>query len=89
MTDRNGMQSSLFSAWLQTVFAVHWEEQKRYHIHFTVSTINYLNGRKWHTSLSEIKQREEIFNNILLNHQRQMSGKQVILFYGEQVKKII
>lgn len=84
-----GCSQVYFQHGFQTVFAVHWEEQKRYHIHFTVSTINYLNGRKWHTSLSEIKQREEIFNNILLKHQRQMSGKQVLLFYGEQEKKII
>lgn len=71
----------------QAVFAVHWEESKRYHIHFAVSTINYLDGRKWHTSLPEIKKREEIFNLILQKHQGLMSGRPVVFFYEKKEGK--
>ena len=38
----------------QAVFAVHWEPEKRCHIHFAVNTINFQNGWKWHTTLPEI-----------------------------------
>lgn len=58
----------------QTVFAVHWEPVKRCHIHFAVNTINFWNGRKWHTTLPEIKQREGMFNEILRKYQIMATG---------------
>ena len=58
----------------QVVFAVHWEPKKRCHIHFAVNTINFQNGRKWHTTLPEIKQREGIFNEILRRYQIMAAG---------------
>lgn len=58
----------------QAVFAVHWEQEKRCHIHFAVNTINFRDGRKWHSSLPEIKQREEIFNEILRKYQIMATG---------------
>ena len=53
----------------QAAFAVHWEPGKRWHIHFAVNTINFMDGRKWHSSLPEIKEREGIFNEILRKYQ--------------------
>lgn len=58
----------------QAVFAVHWEPEKRCHIHFAINTINFLNGLKWHTSLAEIKEREMIFNEILCKYQIMATG---------------
>ena len=58
----------------QAVFAVHWEPEKRCHIHFAVNTINFLNGLKWHTSLAEIEEREMIFNEILCKYQIMATG---------------
>ena len=58
----------------QAVFAVHWEQEKHCHIHFAVNSINFRNGRKWHTTLAEIKQREGDFNEILCKYQIMTTG---------------
>ncbi|MDE7019371.1 MAG: relaxase/mobilization nuclease domain-containing protein [Lachnospiraceae bacterium] len=58
----------------QAVFAVHWEAEKRCHIHFAVNSINFRDGRKWHSSLAEIKQREMVFNDILRKYQIMATG---------------
>lgn len=48
----------------QVVFAIH-SDGKKYHIHFVLNAINYLSGYKYHTSLVEMKGREDLFNSIL------------------------
>jgi len=58
----------------QAAFAVHWEPEKRCHIHFAVNSINFWNGSKWHSSLSEIKERERTFNEILCKYQILATG---------------
>lgn len=58
----------------QAVFAVHWEPEKRCHIHFAVNSINFITGLKWHTKLPEIKERERIFNDILRRYQIMTTG---------------
>lgn len=58
----------------QAVFAVHWEPEKRCHIHFVVNSINFITGAKWHTKLPEIKAREENFNEILRKYQIMATG---------------
>ncbi len=58
----------------QVVFAVHWEPEKRCHIHFAVNSINFITGLKWHTKLPEIKEREGIFNEVLRRHQIMATG---------------
>lgn len=58
----------------QAVFAVHWEPEKRCHIHFAVNTISFINGAKWHTKLPEIKEREGKFNEILRKYQIMATG---------------
>ncbi len=69
----------------QAVFAVHWEPEKRCHIHFAVNTINFQNGRKWHTALPEIKQREGIFNEILCKYQIMATGAiEVLEFLNDE-----
>lgn len=54
----------------QSVFALHYEPGKRFHYHFAVNSINFLDGRKWHTTFEEVRQRESIFNQILDEQQR-------------------
>ena len=68
----------------QAVFAVHWEEGKHYHIHFAVNSINFTNGRKWHTSLEEIKLREDIFNHILFSQQIALKGTASPIIFSEK-----
>ena len=58
----------------QAVFAVHWDPEKRCHIHFAVNTINFRDGRKWHSSMAEIEQRGKIFNDILRKYQIMATG---------------
>lgn len=52
----------------QVVFAIHWERCKRLHIHFAVNTINFITGKKWHTSMNEVADRERIFRHLLNVH---------------------
>lgn len=49
----------------QVVYAIHHDEQKKWHIHFAVNSINFLNGKKWHTSMRESTGRGQRFNEIL------------------------
>lgn len=69
----------------QAVFAVHWEPEKRCHIHFVVNTINFQNGMKWHTSISEIRLRGDLFNEILRRHQIMVTGAiEVLEFLNDE-----
>lgn len=43
----------------QIVFAVHWDQEKKFHIHFVGNSVNYLNGLKWKDSYEYEKVREE------------------------------
>ncbi len=56
------------------VFALHWEAEKGFHVHFAVSGISkaYEPGR-WHTSLKSVQERNIIFNNIILQEHRLMA----------------
>lgn len=79
----------------QTAFAVHWEPNKHYHFHFAVNSISFIDGHKWRTSLSlkELDQRErisqleklhlrnEIFNQILYEHQMMINGTHMPLYF--------
>lgn len=67
----------------QVVFAVHWEYGKHFHIHFAVNGISYINGHKWHTSLNEIHQREELFNRILYNCRAIPDGKTAAIYFQD------
>ena len=70
----------------QSVFAVHWEPDKHLHYHFAVNSVSYIDGRKWHTSLAEIQNREIIFNQILEKHQRMINDRisPIIIFNGNE-----
>lgn len=64
-----------FNQGYQVVFAIHSDGIK-YHIHFVVNAINYLNGKKYHTSLGELTQRNVIFDDIL---QKYMSLPPIVI----------
>ena len=53
-----------FSKGFQVVFAIHWQPDKRLHIHFCVNSVSYIDGEKWHTTKQETKEREKLFNRI-------------------------
>ena len=53
-----------YSAGFQVVYAIHYDEEKRTHIHFCVSVINFYTGKKWHDYHSGVKEREAIFEAI-------------------------
>lgn len=78
-----GCAQIYFGMGFQVVFAVHWELGKRYHLHFAVNSISFINGRKWHTSLPEIHQREEMFNRILYNCRDIPDGKMAAIYFQD------
>ena len=49
----------------QVVYAAHWDSEKYLHIHFVVNTINFIDGKKWHTDMRERRSREKKFNEIM------------------------
>ena len=53
----------------QVVFAVHYEQDKRVHIHFVVNTINFFNGLKFHNFISDAQRREHTFNQNMKHYQ--------------------
>ena len=53
----------------QVVYAVHWDHSKSLHVHFVINTINFIDGKKWHTSHVETAEREISFNFILRKYQ--------------------
>lgn len=57
-----------FDAGFQVVYGIHWQPDKRLHIHFGVSTINFRDGRKWHSSKKDLECRMVVFNEILYKY---------------------
>lgn len=49
----------------QVIFAIHYDMQGKYHIHFAVNTINYLTGGKLGTYKKDLAEREAACNVIL------------------------
>lgn len=58
-----------FDAGYQVVFAIHGTNASNLHIHFAVSTINFINGVKWHDSKQDLRVRNEVFNQLLSRFQ--------------------
>lgn len=58
----------------QVVYAIHWEpfNGKKMHIHFAVNTISFRDGKKWHTSKVDLRERERLFNGVLDYYQKAM-----------------
>ena len=49
----------------QVVYAVHWDMEKKLHIHFAVNAVSYKTGKKINTFRKENWYRENRFNSIL------------------------
>lgn len=49
----------------QVIFAIHYDMQGKYHIHFAINTINYLTGAKLGTYKKDLSEREALCNTIL------------------------
>lgn len=49
----------------QVIFAIHYDLEGKYHIHFAVNTINYLTGAKLTTYKKDLSEREILCNEIL------------------------
>ncbi len=52
----------------QVIYAVHYSEEKKLHIHFVGNAVSYVTGNKYHTSLNDKDEREIIFNNLYQEH---------------------
>lgn len=63
-----------YSQGFQVVYAIHWDREKRLHIHFAINAVNYINGKKFHTSMNETKLREHYFNRIMEKYQNTCMG---------------
>ncbi len=66
----------------QVIYAVHFSESKRLHIHFVVNAISYRTGLKFHSSLHEDKARETMFQEILRKHICINKGRREMAQYG-------
>lgn len=58
-----------FDAGYQVVYAVHGTSESNLHIHFAVSSINFVNGAKWHDSKVDLLARNEVFNDLMRRYQ--------------------
>lgn len=54
-----------FDMGFQVVYAVHYDTEKRLHIHFGVNSVNYINGKKFHSEYREFYGRERRLNEIV------------------------
>lgn len=48
----------------QVVYAVHWDKEKKYHIHFVINDVSFVDGHKWSGNYPGI--REELFRYYLI-----------------------
>ena len=48
----------------QVIYAVHYDREKRLHIHFCVNAVSFVNGNKWHEYMNGLSQRQALFNGI-------------------------
>ncbi len=58
-----------YSMGYQVVYALHWEPEEHYHIHFVINAVSFINARKFHTSREDAARREFEFNQILFHFQ--------------------
>ena len=63
-------ESSLvfFNMGYQVVYAIHYDIGKRYHIHYAVSAVSYLTGRKLDIGIPDIYKLGSIFNQMLMKY---------------------
>jgi hypothetical protein len=52
----------------QVVFAIHYDPGKRYHIHFAVSTVNFLTGKKLCMGIPDVNHLGRIYNDLLVKY---------------------
>lgn len=45
-----------YSLGFQVMFAVHWDQEKKFHIHFVGNAVSYMNGHKWVDSYDRIRE---------------------------------
>jgi len=45
----------------QVMFAVHWDQEKKFHIHFVGNAVSYLDGHKWVDSYDHIRENHHIY----------------------------
>ena len=50
-----------YSLGFQIVFAVHWDQEKKYHIHFVGNAVSFVNGLKWKRSYTPTRQQHHIY----------------------------
>lgn len=67
----------------QVIFAIHYDMQGKYHIHFAVNTINYLTGAKLGTYKKDFAEREIACNAILQKYLHQVKSTVIKpLYFG-------
>lgn len=56
----------------QVLFAIHRDPEKKVHIHFVINSVNYINGKKYHSSKMDLDERKEEFNSIFENEVKKL-----------------
>lgn len=59
----------------QAIYAVHFEPDKKLHIHFAVNTINFIDGKKWRSYMRDRSARDNKFNDILRRYIYQLNSR--------------
>ena len=52
----------------QVVYAIHWDKEKKLHIHFAVNAVSFMTGKKFITSAKGNSERERLFNEKLYHY---------------------
>ncbi len=55
--------SYLFTCGFQSVYAIHYDPQKKVHIHIVINAVSYFNGRKFHVSKQEFAKMSDVFTD--------------------------
>lgn len=56
----------------QVVYAIHWDKEKKLHIHFAVNAVSFMTGKKFITSAKGNSEREHLFNKKLYHYCRML-----------------
>ena len=50
----------------QVVYAIHYSQHKKVHIHFAINTINFYTGKKFHSNTHDFQLRKKYFDDVYI-----------------------
>ena len=68
------ISSFLFQKGFQVFYGIHYDPEKHAHIHFAINSINYLDGKKYHSGAGDFKAMKEVFDQIVFYRTQEQKG---------------